>query len=135
MTFFLSRLAWTLPILLGVLTIVFFLLHLIPGDPVDIMLGEQALAADRQQMRAALGLDRPLAVQYLAFLGRTVRGDLGISFHHRRPVAQLIAERIPATFELMMGGMAVAFAVALPLGLLAALHHGRWLDMFLPLRM
>lgn len=128
MTFFLNRLAWTLPILLGVLTIVFFLLHLIPGDPVDIMLGEQALAADRQQMRAALGLDRPLAVQYLAFLGRTVRGDLGISFHHRRPVAQLIAERIPATFELMMGGMAVAFAVALPLGLLAALHHGRWLD-------
>lgn len=128
MIFFLNRLAWTLPILLGVLTIVFFLLHLIPGDPVDIMLGEQALAADRQQMRAALGLDRPLAVQYLAFLGRTVRGDLGSSFHHRRPVAQLIAERIPATFELMMGGMAVAFAVALPLGLLAALHHGRWLD-------
>ena len=128
MTFFLSRLAWTLPILLGVLTIVFFLLHLIPGDPVDIMLGEQALAADRQQMRAALGLDRPLAVQYLAFLGRTVRGELGRSFHHRRPVAQLIAERIPATFELMMGGMAVALAVALPLGLMAALHHGRWLD-------
>ena len=128
MTFLLSRLAWTLPILLGVLTIVFFLLHLIPGDPVDIMLGEQALAADRQQMRAALGLDRPLAVQYLAFLGRTVRGDLGSSIHYRRPVAQLIAERIPATFELMMGGMAVAFAVALPLGLLAALHHGRWLD-------
>ena len=128
MTFLLQRLLWTLPILLGVLTIVFFLLHLVPGDPVDVMLGEQALPADRAQMRAALGLERPLGVQYGHYLARTAQGDLGTSFRQRRPVAALIAERIPATVELMLGAMLVALAVALPLGLLAALHHGRWLD-------
>jgi peptide/nickel transport system permease protein len=128
MTFLLRRLAWTLPILLGVLTLVFFLLHLVPGDPVDVMLGEQALPADRAQLRAALGLDRPLGVQYGAYLARTLAGDLGTSLRQRRPVAALIAERMPATAELMLGAMLVALAVALPLGVLAALHHGRWLD-------
>ncbi|MBI3993403.1 MAG: ABC transporter permease [Candidatus Lambdaproteobacteria bacterium] len=128
MVFLLRRLAWTLPNLLGVLTLVFFLIHLIPGDPVELMLGEQALPADRAQMRRELGLERPVPVQYVAYLGRTLRGDLGRSFQARRPVAALIAERLPATVELMLGAMAVALALALPLGILAALHHGRWLD-------
>jgi peptide/nickel transport system permease protein len=128
MIFFVRRVLWTLPILLGVLTLVFFLLHLIPGDPVDVMLGEQALPTDRAAMRAALGLERPLGVQYVTYLARTVSGDLGISFRQRRPVAAMIAERIAATVELMLGAMAVALGVALPLGLLAALHHGRWPD-------
>jgi peptide/nickel transport system permease protein len=128
MTFFVQRVLWTVPILLGVLTLVFFLLHLIPGDPVDMMLGEQALPADRAQMRAALHLDRPLGAQYAGYLARTLRGDLGTSFRQRRPVAVLIAERMPATVELMLAAMVVALAVALPLGLLAALHHGRWVD-------
>jgi len=128
MTFFAQRVLWTLPILLGVLTLVFFLLHLIPGDPVDMMLGEQARPADRAQMRAALGLEQPLAVQYGRYLARTLRGDLGQSFRQRRPVADLIAERIGATAELMLGAMVVALAVALPLGFLAAMQHGRWLD-------
>ena len=128
MTYLVRRVLWTLPILLGVLTLVFFLLHLIPGDPVDVMLGEQALPADRAQMRSALGLDRPLGVQYVTYLGRTLQGDLGTSFRQRRPVAALIAERLPATVELMLGAMAVALVVAFPLGLVAALHHGRWVD-------
>jgi peptide/nickel transport system permease protein len=128
MTYFVQRVLWTLPILLGVLTLVFFLLHLIPGDPVDMMLGEQALPADRAAMRSALGLERPLGAQYAGYLARTLRGDLGTSFRQRRPVAALIAERVPATAELMLGAMVVALGVALPLGLLAALHHGRWVD-------
>ena len=128
MTYLLNRLLWTLPTLLGVLTLVFFLLHLIPGDPVDVMLGEQARAADRVRMRAALGLDQPLAGQYVGFLRRTATGDLGTSITRRRPVRGLIAERLPATAELMLGAMAVALLVALPLGVVAALHHGRWLD-------
>ncbi|HKI99977.1 MAG TPA: nickel ABC transporter permease [bacterium] len=128
MTYLVQRVLWTVPILLGVLTLVFFLLHLIPGDPVDMMLGEQALPADRAQMHAALGLDQPLGAQYLGYLERTVRGDLGQSFRQHRPVAALIAERMPATAELMLGAMVVALGVALPLGLLAALHHGRWVD-------
>jgi len=126
--YFAQRVLWTVPILWGVLTVIFFLLHLIPGDPVNMMLGERAFAADRVRMRAALGLDRPLAAQYGGYLLRTVQGDLGQSFRQRRPVAALIAERLPATAELMLGAMAVALAVALPLGLLAALHHGRWVD-------
>jgi len=128
MTFFLQRLLWTLPILAGVLTLVFFLIHLIPGDPVDMMLGEQALAADREEMRAALGLDRPIIHQYVSYLARTVAGDLGTSLHRRKPVTALIAERIPATVELMLGAILIALATALPLGLVAALHHGRWPD-------
>lgn len=128
MEFLLRRLLWTLPVLLGVLTLVFFLLHLVPGDPVDVMLGESALPADREQMRAQLGLDRPIAVQYVVYLRNALSGDLGTSFTSRRAVMAEIAERLPATLELMLGAMAVAFAIALPLGVLAALYHGRWID-------
>ncbi len=128
MEYLFRRLLWTLPVLLGVLTLVFFLLHLVPGDPVDVMLGENALPADRALMRAELGLDRPLATQYVDFLRRTLSGDLGTSFGSRRPVTHEIAERLPATMELMLGAMAVAFALAFPLGIVAALHHGRWPD-------
>ena len=128
MEYLLRRLLWTLPVLLGVLTLVFFLLHLVPGDPVDVTLGENALPADRALMRAELGLDRPLATQYVDFLRRTLSGDLGTSFGSRRPVTHEIAERLPATMELMLGAMAVAFALAFPLGIVAALHHGRWPD-------
>lgn len=128
MAFLLRRVLWTLPIMLGVLTLVFFLIHLIPGDPVDLMLGEQALAIDRQHLREQLGLDRPIAAQYFRYLGSTLSGDMGRSLHSRRPVTELILERLPATVELMLGAMAVAFAIALPLGILAAVYHGRWLD-------
>ena len=128
MAFLLRRLLWTAPIMLGVLTLIFFLIHLIPGDPVDLMLGEQALAADREQLREQLGLNRPLATQYASYLGRTLSGDLGQSLHAHRPVAAMIFERLPATAELMLGAMTVAVGLALPLGILAAMHHGRWLD-------
>lgn len=128
MGFFIQRVLWTLPIALGVLTLVFFLLHLIPGDPVELMLGEQAMAADQVEMRRALGLDRPLGDQYLGYLQRTLTGDLGTSYHARKSVSHLIAERVPATVELMVGAMVVAIGMALPLGLVAALYRGRWLD-------
>lgn len=128
MTYAAQRLLWTVPVLLGVLTLVFFLIHLIPGDPVDLMLGENAMAADRTALREALGLDRPVAEQYFSYLGRTLQGDLGESFQSRRPVNQLIAERFPATLELMLGAMVIALFLALPLGILAALYQGRWLD-------
>ena len=128
MTYFFQRVLWTLPILLGVVTLVFFLIHLIPGDPVEMMLGESALPADRQQMRSQLGLDRPVSIQYLTFLKATLSGNLGTSIHSRRPVTDLIFERFPATFELMLGSMVVAIGLAIPLGVLAALYRGRWVD-------
>lgn len=128
MAFFARRAFLTVPIMWGVLTLVFFLIHLIPGDPVDLMLGENARPADRTQLRRQLGLDRPVAQQYFAFLGATLRGDLGQSIHYRRPVANMIAERVPATAELMLGAMAIALALALPLGIVGAVFQGRWPD-------
>ena len=128
MRYLAERLAWTAPILLGVLTLVFLLLHFIPGDPVELMLGEQSLTADREAMRGRLGLDQPLGEQYLGYLGRTLSGNLGESYIRHQPVADLIVERLPATAELMAGAMFVALLLSFPLGIIAALNHGRWLD-------
>ncbi|MDJ0781544.1 MAG: ABC transporter permease [Desulfosarcinaceae bacterium] len=122
------RLLLLLLVLFGVVTLVFFLIHLIPGDPVDIMLGDQALAADKDALRHALGLHRPLGNQYLSYLGDLCRGDLGLSIHSRRPVLTEIGERFPATVELMLGAMLVALLMALPLGIISALKPYGWLD-------
>ncbi len=128
MAYMMRRLLWTLPIMLGVLTLVFFLIHMIPGDPVELMLGEYALPADRELMREQLGLNRPVALQYAEYLRKTLSGDMGQSLPNRRPVTAMILERLPATLELMLGAMAVAVGLALPLGILAAVYHGRWPD-------
>ena len=128
MYFFVRRLLVTLPVLAGVLTLVFFLVHLVPGDPVDLMLGEQAKVADREQLRVSLGLDAPLSQQFVSYLLGTFKGDWGESLHYRRSVIGLIVERLPATLELMLASMLVALLLALPLGVLAALFHGSALD-------
>ena len=128
LTYLVRRLLLLFLVLFGVVTLVFFLIHLIPGDPVDIMLGDQAMAADKDALRQAMGLDRPLGNQYLTYLGDLLRGDLGQSIHSRRPVLAEIAERFPATVELMMGAMAVALLMALPLGVISALKPYGWLD-------
>jgi peptide/nickel transport system permease protein len=128
MTYFLKRALWTLPILWGVASLVFLLVHLVPGDPVDLLLGERALAVDRAQLRAQLGLDRPLGEQYATYLGHVLTGNLGVSLQSREPVAQRIAARYPATVELMLGALVVALAVAFPLGMTAAVNRGRWAD-------
>jgi peptide/nickel transport system permease protein len=116
----LRRLALLLPVLLGVITLVFFLIHLIPGDPVDLMLGESASSADRAALRADLRLDHPLPFQYTHFLLGVARGDWGTSIQTRRPVLAMIGERYPATLQLAAAAMLFAFLLALPLGLIAA---------------
>jgi len=115
-------------VLAGVTVLVFALIHLIPGDPVEVMLGESARAADKQALRRALGLDLPLGEQFLRYLGGLFQLDLGTSLHSRRPVAELLAERIPATARLAAAAFAVALLVSLPLGVLAARRRGRWPD-------
>jgi len=115
-------------VVLGVCSLVFTLIHLVPGDPVEAMLGEGARPADRAALRAALGLDRPLGEQYLSYLGRLARFDLGTSFREQRPVAELLAERLPATLELAAAALAISLVLALPLGLLAAARRGGALD-------
>lgn len=119
-----GRVAAALAVLVGVATLVFLLLHLAPGDPVEAMLGERASAADRAALRTALGLDAPLAVQYLRHLGDLAHLDLGESLHTREPVASAIAARLPYTAVLAVAALAIALVLALPLGLYGALHAG-----------
>src|SRR5688572_22128191 len=126
--FLIRRLVLTIPVLLGVATLVFALIHLVPGDPVQSMLGESAAPADVADLRRRLGLDRPLPEQYLAFLGGALTGDLGRSLRTNQPVTAAIAERLPATFELALAAMAVALVCAMPLGILAAVRAGSAID-------
>jgi len=122
------RLVLTIPVLLGVATLVFSLIHLIPGDPAQAMLGEGASEADVVQLRRQLGLDRPLAEQYFAFLVGLARADLGTSLRTGTPVLSQIVERMPATLELAAAAMIVALAIAIPLGILAAVWRGTLVD-------
>jgi len=122
------RVALTIPVLLGVATLVFALIHLIPGDPAQAMLGEAAPQADVDALRRQLGLDRPLLVQYGDFLAGAITGDLGTSLRTGTPVSAQIAERLPATFELALAAMLVALALALPLGIAAATWRGTIVD-------
>jgi ABC-type dipeptide/oligopeptide/nickel transport system permease component len=119
------RLVMTLPVLFGVATLVFALLHLVPGDPAASMLGEGASVEDVQALRTKLGLDRPLATQYRSYLAGAVRGDLGVSFRFGTPVTREIATRVPQTLLLAVSAMVVATALALPLGVVAAVFRGR----------
>ena len=126
--FFLRRLAVVIPTVIGAVTLVFFFLHMIPGDPVEVMLGETAQQADKERLRQELGLNQPLYVQYGRFMAGIVQGDLGGSFFYRRPVAQVIAERVPATAELALAAFLVAGLIAIPLGIIAALREGTAVD-------
>ena len=124
----LRRLALLGPTLLGVGTLVFAFLHLVPGDPVEIMLGEAAAPADVAALRHDLGLDRPLSAQYVGFLGRALHGDLGHSLVFHEPVSRVITERYPATLALAGAALMLALATALPLGIAAALRPGSTID-------
>jgi peptide/nickel transport system permease protein len=126
--FLLRRLLLTIPVLFGVATLVFSLIHLVPGDPVQAMLGESASQQDIDQLRSKLGLDRPLYVQYMNFMRNAVVGDLGTSLRTNQPVSIVIAERMPATFELAVAAMVVALVIAIPLGVLAAVRAGTATD-------
>lgn len=117
------RLLTLVPTLLGVVTLVFAFLHLVPGDPVEVMLGESARPADRAALRADLGLDRPLLTQYVDYLAGIGRGDLGRSFTFRKPVVEVIRARAPATLLLAGCALAVAVSIAVPVGVLAAVRR------------
>jgi peptide/nickel transport system permease protein len=124
----LIRVLQAVPTLLGVATLVFFLLHLVPGDPVDALLGETAMAADREALRHALHLDQPLLYQYLHYLSGLISGDWGSSLVDQRPVLARIVERAPATAELAAVSLLLAVLLSLPLGYIAAKHAGKAQD-------
>jgi peptide/nickel transport system permease protein len=127
--YLLKRLVLLVPVLWGVATLVFAVTNIIPGDPVDLMLGETARPAQREVLREALGLNRPLAVQYRDYLAGLLQGDMGTSLHKKRPVVELLAERIPASAELTLAALAIALIIALPLGILAARKAGSGTDL------
>lgn len=118
--FLVRRLLLLVPTLAGVTAAAFLMLHLTPGDPVTLMLGEFASRGEVARLRAELGLDRPLLVQYLRYLDRTLHGDLGRSIRSHRPVVDEIADRFPSTLQLAVAAMTVAVGAALPLGVVAA---------------
>src|SRR3970040_1735038 len=124
----LRRLLLAIPTTLAVATLVFSLIHLIPGDPVLIMLGDGAQPTDVEELRAKLGLDKPLVEQYGIFLAGLGGGDLGRSLPLHQPVAQLLGRHYPATVMLAFAAMGLAIAVSLPLGMLAAYRRDGWID-------
>lgn len=126
--FLVRRLLLTIPVLLGVATLVFSLIHLIPGDPVQSMLGDGASPESVNELRTRLGLNRPLYLQYVSFLNGVAHGNLGTSLRTSEPVTTAIADRLPATFELAAAAMLVAVVIAIPLGVIAAVGAGTAVD-------
>jgi peptide/nickel transport system permease protein len=127
-TYILRRILTTIPVLAGVLTLTFLLIHFIPGDPVDIMLGDQASTIDKEALRDELGLNQPLLKQYANFIGGVFKADLGRSLHDRRPVVDSLTERFPATLELTLAAIFLTLIIGIPLGVLAAVKQYSWLD-------
>lgn len=121
-SYLLSRIASAAVVVFGVSLMVFLLVHLIPGDPVEVMLGEGSQPADREALRRALGLDQPLFAQMLDYYRGLLSFDLGESLYSRRPIADILLERLPATIELAVAGLLVALVMAVPLGVLAAVR-------------
>ena len=122
--FLIARVLTAFAVVLGVGCLVFFLLHLVPGDPVEVMLGESARPADKAALERALGLDQPLPVQFGRYLTSLSRFDLGTSLYSKRPIRDLLLERLPATVELGVAALVVALLLAVPLGVLAAVKQG-----------
>ncbi|HEY2120032.1 MAG TPA: nickel ABC transporter permease [Candidatus Acidoferrum sp.] len=120
----LHRFLLTLPAVWLVLTLVFLLIHIVPGDPVEQMLGEGAAPGQIEQLRHTLGLDQPILVQYGHYLSQTLRGDFGQSFKYQAPVRRLIFERYPATLQLAFLALLVCAAIGIPAGVFAAYHRG-----------
>lgn len=123
------RVLLLIPVLLGISIVTFAMLRLIPGDPAQIMLGEHATPDAIARIRERMGLDQPIPVQYVRYLGDVLRLDLGNSIKTNRPVTQEIAQRLPATIELTMGSMLVACVIGIPAGILAAYRHNSAFDL------
>jgi peptide/nickel transport system permease protein len=124
----LKRLLGIIPVIFGVLLLTFVLVHSIPGDPVEVMLGESATSADREVLRHNLGLDKPLIIQFFQYVAKVAQGDWGVSIHSKKPIVDLLAERLPATMKLATLALMIAISIGVPLGIVAALKVHRWAD-------
>ena len=129
-TYVRGRLLRAIPVILGVLTLVFMMVHLLPGDPAEAIASQSPgmTQQDVQRIRVQLGLDQPLYRQYLTFLSRLVHGDLGRSIFNGQPVRQMILTQFPSTLELTLAGMSFAIVLGIVLGIASAVRHNSWLD-------
>ena len=116
-------------VVFGVLSLTFLLIHLVPGDPVEVMLGESASLADREVLRAELGLNQSVASQFGLYLSRLAHADFGVSIHSKTPIIELIKTRYPATLKLALLALLIGVGVGVPLGIYAALKAGHWQDL------
>ena len=116
-------------VVFGVLSLTFLLIHLVPGDPVEVMLGESASTADREVLRAELGLNQSVASQFGLYLSRLAHADFGMSIHSKTPIIDLIKTRYPATLKLALLALLIGVGVGVPLGIYAALKAGHWQDL------
>jgi ABC-type dipeptide/oligopeptide/nickel transport system permease component len=123
-----KRLLYSLPAVFIVVTLVFALIHLVPGDPVEQMMGEAARSVDAVRMRRELGLDRPLLEQYGLYWKHLAKGDLGTSIRFNASVTAIILQHVPATLELTFAALLAALAFSIPAGVQSAVHRGGWLD-------
>jgi ABC-type dipeptide/oligopeptide/nickel transport system permease component len=126
--FLTARVLYTIPVLWLVVSVVFLLIHLVPGDPIQQMLGEGAAAADIQAARHAYGLDVPISRQYLNYWKGVLRGDLGQSLRFNQDVGHLVAERYPYTLQLTLASLLVAILISIPAGVRSARRRNRWDD-------
>ncbi len=126
--YIIRRILQMIPITLGILTLIFSLIHLIPGDPAMQIAGEGARPEDVANVRKALGLDQPLWKQYVTYIANLAQGDLGVSFRTGESVSKEIRARYPATMQLAFGSMFVALLVAFPLGIISAIYRNSWID-------
>jgi peptide/nickel transport system permease protein len=123
-----SRFVSFFTVIFGVLLLTFLLIHLVPGDPVEVMLGESASMADRETLRAELGLNQPLIQQLGSYLSKLAHGDLGASIHTKTPIIELIKTRYPATIKLAILSLIIGLSIGIPLGIYAALKANHWQD-------
>jgi ABC-type dipeptide/oligopeptide/nickel transport system permease component len=125
-----KRFLLAIPVLVITAFLVFFALHLSPGDPVDVIVGPIASEEVRDRVRAKLGLDEPLPIQFIVYMSNVVRGDLGQSILSKRPVSQLILEKLPVTAELGLAAFVLTYLLSIPLGTIAALNRNAFFDWF-----
>lgn len=127
--YIIRRLLWLIPVIIGVLAIVFILSAITPGDPVDALLSQEATQEERQELREKLGLDKPAYIQFVNYVVNVVtKGDLGTSYQTKQPVAQEMLTRIPVTLKLTFASVIIALIIAIPLGVISAVRPYSWID-------
>lgn len=127
-TYIIRRILGLIPVLFGVTLLVFFMIRMIPGDPVVVMLGDKASVEDIERTRELLGLNRPIHIQYLSYMQQLFKGDLGRSIINRTEVSQELMYRLPATIEMIVGALVLGGSIGIGVGVISAIRRNSWFD-------